>query len=105
MRFPNLYRHLFGKKVETPPPIPLGPPKKRQPKSLIQQVIEHRKMGYSTICKDYEGRHGKGWMMGCDMFCVVLYEYAPMDWVPKFIMPHYLQMNGIYGRMEPKQLF
>jgi hypothetical protein len=101
----GFYRYLFGKKEETPPPIPPRPPGKREPKSLIQQVIEFKKMGFSTICKNYEGQYGKGWMMGCEMFCVVIYEHAPMDWVPRFLLPQDLQMNGIYGRMEPKQLF
>lgn len=95
----------MGRKPE-PPPLPLQRlPQKREPKSLIQQVIEHRKMGYSTICKNYEGKYGKGWMMGCNDFCILLYESAPMDWHPRFLLSQDLQMNGIYGRMEPKQLF
>lgn len=102
--FKRIYRYLFGKKEE-PPPIPPRPPQKIQPKSLIQQVIEFKKMGFSTICKNYQGKYGKGWMMGCNDFCILLYEHAPMDWHPRFLPMSELEFNGIFCRMEPKQLF
>lgn len=104
MRFSNLYRFFFGCQA-TPPPIPPPPPGKREPKSLIQQVIHFRKTGLSTINKDYDGKYGKGWMMGCSFYCILLVEKAPMDWIPMILPDEDLCMNGIYCRLEPKEFY
>lgn len=105
MRFSNLWRSFLGRKPEPSPLSLQRHPKKRESKSLIQQVVEFRKMGFSTICKNYKGKYGKGWMMGCNDFCILLYEHAPMDWHPRFLPMSELHFNGIYCRMEPKKLF
>jgi hypothetical protein len=95
MRTYFIHRHRPLSKPAIPTREPLTYIKDMQPSatSVLQLVARMQRIGWLTVDKDYEGAHGRGWLMANHVEAALLEEHGPCDW--RFRV---LPMAGVNGK-------